>query len=115
MSGVTAERLGSSTAALLAQVRSLPLLRLEEAGAVTTVTTNGRTIALVDGARQCAEIAASVFDRDQMLREYPAAEPGSIGITLQLTSSSRVQSAVALIRRGLDEARYHWQRTSANP
>jgi len=108
--------LGFNAATVLEQVRWLPQVRLDRRmDGVTAVVSHERTIAVVDGAMQRVEIAVSVADVERVLAEHPGAERGPNGVTVQLTSAGRVQTAVELIRQAVDEALYHWQRTSANP
>lgn len=117
MSSATLARTqGADAPAVLAQVRSLPHVRLERrAEAVTAVVFHARTIALLDSERQHAEVAVSVRDLDRVLAEHQDAQRGPIGVTLHLISPSRVRTAVELIRRGMDEAMYRWQLSSSNP
>jgi hypothetical protein len=108
--------LASNAATVLAQVRSVPQLQLEqETDSVTTVVFRGRTIAHVDGGQQSAEIVVPAVELDQVLAEHRDVERGPIGVTVNLTSPSCVQTAVALICRGVDEAVYRGQLRSSNP
>jgi hypothetical protein len=89
------QALGSGSTGVLAEVGSLPRVRLEpESETVTCVVLHGRPIARVDSVRQRVETG---------------------GVTLHLTSPSRARSAVALIRRCIDEATYHWQLAVSSP
>ena len=117
MSAEAAElTLGFNTATVLERVRWLPHVRLERrSDGVTAVRFHARTIALLDSERQRAEVAVHDTDLERMLAEHRDAERGPIGVTVRLTSPSRVQTAVELIERGVDEAMYRWQLTSSNP
>jgi hypothetical protein len=93
-----------------------PQIQLEaQSGGVTDVLFHTRTIATIDSDREIAAIAVSTVDVGQVLRDHPDAEPGSIGITVRLTSPSHVQTALALIRQGRNEVLYHWQFSSSGP
>jgi len=117
MSSATAElALGFNAATVLEQVRWLPQVRLERRiDGVTAVCFHARTVALLDGQRQRAEIAVADTDRDRVLTEHRDAERGPIGVSVHLISPSRVRTAVELIERGVDAAMYHWQLSTANP
>lgn len=117
MSSATAElTLGFNTATVLEQVRWLPHVRLERrSGDITAVRFHARTVALLDGERQRAEIAVPAVDLERVLVEHPEAERGPIGVTVHLVSPSRVRTAVELIRRGVDGAMYRWQQSTSSP
>jgi 2-polyprenyl-6-methoxyphenol hydroxylase-like FAD-dependent oxidoreductase len=107
---------GSNASAVLAQLRIWPQIQLEaQSKGVTDVVFHTRTIATIDSDRESAEIAVSTVDVDQVLRDHADAEPGSIGVTVRLTSPSHVQTALALIRQGRNEVLYHWQFSSSGP
>jgi Flp pilus assembly protein CpaB len=108
--------LGSNSSAVLAQLRLWPQIQLEpQTKALTTVVFHTRTIATIDSERERVAIAVPAVDVDRMLREHADLEPGSIGVNVHLTSSTRVQTALALIRQGRDEILYHWQFSSSGP
>lgn len=117
MSVASAElRLGFNAATVLEQVRWLPHVRLDRrSDGVTAVRFHARTIALLDGVRQRADVAVAETDLDRVLAEHRDAERGPIGVSVHLLSPSRVRTAVELIERGVDAAKYHWQLAIANP
>ena len=117
MSAASAElTLGFNAATVLEQVRWLPQVQLElRSDAVTAVRFHARTIALIDGERQRAEVAVADTDLDRVLAEHRDAERGPIGVSVHLISPSRVRTAVELIERGVDAAMYHCQLSTANP
>ena len=85
----------SEIAAVLAQLRRLPQVRLEPRSATqTAVVFHARTLAVIDSGRQVAEIA---------------------GLTVHLTSPADARAAVALIDHRRDEISYRWQAATASP
>jgi hypothetical protein len=108
--------LGSNSSAVLAQLRLWPQIQLEpQTNALTTVVFHTRTIATIDSELERVEIAVPAVDVDQVLRDHADLEPVSIGVNVHLTSPTRVQTALALIRQGCDEILYHWQFSSSGP
>jgi hypothetical protein len=104
----------SDPAAVLARLRSLPQVRLQATtDAVTSIVFRATTIAMIDRDRQTAEIPAP--PPQAQLAEDGDVQRGPMGLTVHLTSASRGDTAVDLIRGSLDAALYRWQLDASSP
>ncbi|MQA75938.1 MAG: hypothetical protein GEU88_16665 [Solirubrobacterales bacterium] len=94
----------------------MPQIRLEpKTEAVTSVVFHAETIGTIDHDRQIAQIAMPARRVHETLADNDGVERGPIGVTVQLISASRVETAVALIRESRDQRLFGWQALAASP